>query len=78
MLDAALKTQLQGYLDHVKLPFEIIASQDNSASSAEMRELLDEIASMNDKITLRTDGVDTRTPSFLLRRPSTAARARGT
>lgn len=68
MLDAALKTQLQGYLDHVKLPFEIIASLDNSASSAEMRELLDEIASMNDKITLRTDGVDTRTPSFLLRR----------
>ena len=71
MLDAALKTQLQGYLDHVKLPFEIIASLDKSASSDEMRELLDEIASMSDKITLRTDGVDTRTPSFLLRRTGT-------
>src|SRR5574343_578127 len=71
MLDAALKTQLQGYLDHVKLPFEIIATLDNSASSEEMRELLDEIASMNDKITLRTDGVDTRAPSFLLRRTGT-------
>ena len=42
MLDAALKTQLQGYLDHVKLPFEIVASLDNSASSNEMRELLEE------------------------------------
>jgi len=71
MLDAALKTQLQGYLDHVKLPFEIIASLDNSAKSDEMRALLDDIASMSDKITLRTDGVDTRTPSFLLRRVGT-------
>ena len=37
MLDAALKTQLQGYLDHVKLPFEIIASLDGSSNSDEMR-----------------------------------------
>ncbi|NCT85043.1 MAG: alkyl hydroperoxide reductase subunit F [Comamonadaceae bacterium] len=68
MLDAALKTQLQGYLDHVKLPFEIVASLDDSASSAEMRELLQEIAGMCDRITLRTDGSDARKPSFLLRR----------
>ncbi|MFN3302840.1 MAG: alkyl hydroperoxide reductase subunit F [Roseateles sp.] len=75
MLDAALKTQLQGYLDHVKLPFEIVASLDDSTASAEMRELLEEIAGMNDKITLivnqGTDGLDTRTPSFLLRRTGT-------
>jgi alkyl hydroperoxide reductase subunit F len=72
MLDAALKTQLQGYLDHVKIPFEIVASLDNSANSDEMRELLEQIAGMTDKITLRTDGVDTRTPSFTLRRTGTA------
>jgi len=71
MLDAALKTQLQGYLDHVKLPFEIIASLDKSSSSDEMHALLADIAGMSDKITLRTDGVDTRTPSFLLRRIGT-------
>ncbi|MBI3346622.1 MAG: alkyl hydroperoxide reductase subunit F [Burkholderiales bacterium] len=71
MLDAALKTQLQGYLDHVKLPFEIVASLDKSAASDEMRELLEEIAGMNDKISFRADGVDTRTPSFLLRRSGT-------
>ncbi|WP_457425262.1 alkyl hydroperoxide reductase subunit F [Roseateles sp. P5_E7] len=71
MLDAALKTQLQGYLDHVKLPFEIVATLDNSASSDEMRELLEEIVGMNDKISFRADGVDTRTPSFLLRRTGT-------
>jgi len=71
MLDAALKTQLQGYLDHVKLPFDIVASLDDSAASGEMRQLLEEIAGMSDKITLHTDGVDSRTPSFLLRRAGT-------
>ncbi|PZP35149.1 MAG: alkyl hydroperoxide reductase subunit F [Roseateles depolymerans] len=68
MLDAALKTQLQAYLERVQLPFEIIASLDSSSGAAEMRELLDEIAGMSPKITLRTDGDDARKPSFLLRR----------
>ncbi|TXG96199.1 MAG: alkyl hydroperoxide reductase subunit F [Nevskiaceae bacterium] len=68
MLDAALKTQLQAYLERVQLPFEIIASLDSSSGAAEMRELLEEIAGMSPKITLRTDGDDARKPSFLLRR----------
>jgi len=68
MLDAALKTQLQAYLERVQLPFEIIASLDGSSGAAEMRELLEEIAGMSPKITLRTDGDDARKPSFLLRR----------
>lgn len=68
MLDAALKTQLQAYLERVTLPFDIVATLDDSASAAEMRELLAEIAEMSDKITLRTDGDDARKPSFLLRR----------
>ena len=71
MLDAALKTQLQAYLERVTLPFDIVAMLDDSASAAEMRELLGEIAEMSDKITLRTDGDDARKPSFLLRRAGT-------
>ncbi|MFT7721837.1 MAG: alkyl hydroperoxide reductase subunit F [Roseateles sp.] len=72
MLDAALKTQLQAYLERVTLPFDIIATLDDSAAAAEMRELLAEIAGMSDKITLHTDGNDARRPSFLLRRAGSA------
>lgn len=71
MLDASLKAQLQGYLDHVKVPFDIVASLDKSAQSDEMRQLLEEVAGMSDKISLRTDGVDSHTPSFLLQRTGT-------
>jgi alkyl hydroperoxide reductase subunit F len=71
MLDAALKTQLQAYLERVKLPFEIVATLDASPAAAEMRELLDEIAAMSEHISLRTDGSDARAPSFALRRLGT-------
>lgn len=72
MLDAALKTQLQAYLERVTLPFDIVATLDGTPAAAEMRELLGEIAEMSDKITLRTDGDDARKPSFLLRRAGSA------
>ncbi len=68
MLDANLKAQLQAYLEKVTQPFEIIASLDNGAKSTELKNLLEEIASMSDKITLRTDGDDARKPSFSLNR----------
>ncbi|QEY59732.1 alkyl hydroperoxide reductase subunit F [Pseudomonas sp. C27(2019)] len=68
MLDANLKAQLQAYLEKVTQPFEILASLDKSAKSTELQNLLEEIAGMSDKITLRTDGDDARTPSFSLNR----------
>lgn len=68
MLDANLKTQLQAYLEKVTQPFEIVASLDDGAKSQEMLGLLNDIASLSDKITLRTDGNDTRRPSFSLNR----------
>ena len=68
MLDANLKAQLQAYLEKVTQPFEIVASLDNSAKSTELQNLLEIIAGMSDKITLRTDGQDVRTPSFTLNR----------
>ena len=68
MLDANLKTQLKAYLEKVTQPFEIVASLDDGAKSQEMLGLLQDIASLSDKITLRTDGNDARRPSFSLNR----------
>jgi alkyl hydroperoxide reductase subunit F len=68
MLDDSLKAQLQAYLQRVTQPFELVASLSDSASSRETEELLRTIASLSDKITLRTDGSDERRPSFALQR----------
>ncbi|GAB6386522.1 alkyl hydroperoxide reductase subunit F [Stutzerimonas marianensis] len=68
MLDSNLKAQLKTYLEKVTLPFEIVASLGDGAKSQEMLALLEEIASLSDKITLRTDGNDVRKPSFALNR----------
>ena len=68
MLDANLKAQLHAYLEKVTQPFGIVASLDNGAKSTELKSLLEEIAGMSDKITLRTDGDDARKPSFSLNR----------
>jgi len=72
MLDTSLKTQLQGYLERISLPVELIAALDDSANSKEMLELLEEIASLSPHITVvqRVDeGV--RTPSFAIHRVGT-------
>jgi NADH-dependent peroxiredoxin subunit F len=45
-----------------------VATVDDSASSREMVDLLQTIAGLSDKITVRTDGRDARTPSFSLHR----------
>jgi NADH-dependent peroxiredoxin subunit F len=69
MLDDALKTQLASYLERVTLPIEMVASLDDSNTSADMRELLHTIQSLrSDKITVRYDGTDARKPSFALQR----------
>jgi len=69
MLDATLKTQLKAYLEKVSLPFEIVASLDDGAKSRELHGLLEDIVGLTDKITLKTDGIDPRKPSFSLNRP---------
>jgi alkyl hydroperoxide reductase subunit F len=68
MLDDTLKAQLKAYLERVTQPFELVATVDDSASSREMVELLQTIAGLCDKITVRTDGNDVRKPSFSLKR----------
>ncbi|MBU0851697.1 MAG: thioredoxin family protein, partial [Gammaproteobacteria bacterium] len=68
MLDSNLKSQLKTYLEKVTQPFEIVASLGDGAKSQEMLSLLEDITSLSDKITLRTDGDDVRRPSFALNR----------
>jgi alkyl hydroperoxide reductase subunit F len=71
MLDANLNAQLKAYLEKVTQPIEIVASLDDSAKSAELNELLEEIASLSDKISLRRDDSEARKPSFAINRLGT-------
>ena len=72
MLDATLKTQLKSYLEKVVYPLELVASLDDSAKAREMKELLQEIVLLSDKITLveRLDA-GVRAPSFSINRAGT-------
>ena len=71
MLDADLKTQLQAYLEKVTHPIELVASLDGSAKSQELSELLDDIASLSEKVTVSRTGTDPRKPSFAINRAGT-------
>lgn len=68
MLDDTLKGQLQTYLGMLRQPIRLIASLDGSANATEMRTLLQEIASLSDKVTLDENGDDARKPSFVIAR----------
>ena len=68
MLDDTLKAQLAAYLQRVTQPVELVASLDDREASAEMRELLSEIAGLSPLITARFDGQDARRPSFSISR----------
>ncbi|HEY9278498.1 MAG TPA: alkyl hydroperoxide reductase subunit F [Eoetvoesiella sp.] len=72
MLDANLKTQLNSYMAMIPQPIEIVACLDDGAKSRELRELLQEIEAMSDRITLieRSDDNE-RKPSFSINRPGT-------
>ena len=66
MLDATLKTQLQAYLQNLRGPITLIATLDDSAKSAELRDLLADIASLSDKVSVDESGTDSRSPSFVI------------
>ena len=69
MLDDGIKAQLQGYFERITQPIELVASLDDRPASAEMRELLSEIAAIAPaKISARFDGADARRPSFQITR----------
>jgi NADH-dependent peroxiredoxin subunit F len=68
MLDDSLKAQLQQYLGLLRQPIRLIASLDGSDTSAEMRQLLETIVGLSDKVSLDTTGSDARQPSFVVAR----------
>ena len=68
MLDSTIQAQLKAYLERLQQPIELVASLDDSAGAAEMRELLNDIAPLSDKVTVRFDGQDARKPSFQITR----------
>jgi NADH-dependent peroxiredoxin subunit F len=77
MLDTNLKAQLQGYLERISRPVEIVASLDDSDKSQEMLELLNDIESVSSLVTVDAQRDATQVmPSFALRRPGAAAQVR--
>jgi len=70
MLDANLKTQLKAYLERLQKPLELVASLDDSKAAGEVKSLLDDLAALSDKITVRQNNdLDVRKPSFLITNP---------
>ncbi len=74
MLDATIKTQLKAYLEKLQQPIELVASLDASSQAQQMRSLLDDIATLSDKVSVRHEGNDARQPSFSIGRPGEVAR----
>ncbi len=74
MLDANIKSQLKAYLERLVAPIELVASLDDGPKSAEMRGLLEDIASVSDKVSLLENGVDARKPSFTIGKVGEPAR----
>jgi len=70
MLDANLKTQLKAYLEKVSRPIEIVASLDDSAKSQELIALLNDIATLSERVVVveRRDDAE-RKPSFSIGEP---------
>ncbi|MBT9554676.1 MAG: alkyl hydroperoxide reductase subunit F [Myxococcales bacterium] len=69
MLDAAIKTQLATYLQRLDAPIELVAAHDGSSASGEVRALLNDIASLSPKVTVR-DATEAQDGVSGLRRPS--------
>ncbi|MEV0104286.1 alkyl hydroperoxide reductase subunit F, partial [Nocardia sp. NPDC050789] len=71
MLDASLARQLKTLLEKVTRPIELVSTLDDRPKSAELAELLDEIAGLSDLVTHARTGDDARRPSFVIRRVGT-------
>ncbi|MEB3223806.1 MAG: alkyl hydroperoxide reductase subunit F [Candidatus Sericytochromatia bacterium] len=74
MLDEAIKAQLVTYLGMLQAPIELVASLDETETSASLRALLGDLAAASSKVTVRENGNATRRPSFAVARPGEHAR----
>lgn len=73
-LDATIKAQLQQYLQMLREPIVLAESLDDSAGATEMHDLLVEITSMSDKVTLMEED-NARKPSFAVKRGDAHSKA---
>jgi NADH-dependent peroxiredoxin subunit F len=76
MLEDSLKSQLKSYLERLVNPITLVASLDASESAAELKNLLETIASLSGMIGLDFSGNDARTPSFLIQCDDSDVRVR--
>ncbi len=68
-LDITIKNQLQDYMTRLVNPIKLLANLDETASSQEMLEMLEEVTSLSEKITLNKEtDVSKRIPSFEVNR----------
>ena len=73
MLDDNLKAQLKAYLERITRPVELVATLDERPASQELRELLQDIRALSDKITVvEKNDLPVRKPSFLITQPGAA------
>lgn len=68
MLDSSLAAQLKTHLEKITEPIELVATFDDGAKSTELMELLTQIASLSEKISVLEADEDVRRPSFAIRR----------
>jgi alkyl hydroperoxide reductase subunit F len=71
MLDASLTAQLKTHFAKITRPVELVASLDDGPKSAELAELLDQVASLSDKVSVVRRDDDPRRPSFSIDRVGT-------
>jgi len=71
VLDTNIAAQLKSHLEKVTQPIVLRSSLDDGPKSAELAELLDEIAAMSPMITVERTDDDARRPSFAVTRVGT-------
>ena len=74
MLDTNIKTQLKAYFEKIESPIILEATLDDSTQSAQMLELLNEVAEQTTKITVKTSGSSKNIPSFTVGKVDEVAR----
>ncbi|HEX7339741.1 MAG TPA: alkyl hydroperoxide reductase subunit F [Rhodanobacteraceae bacterium] len=68
MLNETLSAQLAAYLEKLTRPVQLVAALDDGAKSRELEDLLNQVASLNDMVSVvRDETADVRRPSFAVR-----------
>ena len=76
MLDSNIQEQLKAYLERLEQPIQLMTSLDESGNAAQMRELVNEIAALSDKVSVVESNDSDLKPSFRVA-PANNTEARG-